>query len=89
VYVQGQILIRITYYIFIKNKKYVFLNSKTTDDAAFSCSMHRGVYVCCDIKYGFMVLRFRNDTIQDCFELLLTLMIMQVTNIPNVGKLSY
>jgi hypothetical protein len=59
VYAQGQILIRITYYIFIKDKEIFFLNGRIIDDAAFSCSMPRGGSVCCDAKYGFMVLRFR------------------------------
>ena len=59
------------------------------DDAAFSCSMPRGVYVSCYVKYGFMVPQFRTGTIQECCELLLTLVIMQVSNTPNVERLSY
>ena len=74
---------------FHQRQEKCFLNSKMPDDAAFSFSMPRGVYVCCDVQYGFMVLRFRNGIVRESCELLLTPVTMQVTNTPNVGGLIY
>ena len=71
VYLQEEILIRITYCIFIKDRKDAFLNNKMPGDAAFSCSLLSGIYVSCYVKYCFMVSQFRNVTVQECCELLL------------------